>query len=82
MERASGVSAWRSARTKAAKYRGHGPWPHIEESGMKLVDPQQDIRAMVDLKDLLEAGHERGYVTSQEIMDVVEEFDLAPMIPP
>jgi RNA polymerase primary sigma factor len=49
----------------------------LTESEMKLVDLQQDVRPIADVKDLLEAGQQRGYVTSQEIMGLVEEIDLS-----
>ena len=31
---------------------------------------------MVDVQDLLQLGQERGYVTSEEIMALVEEYDM------
>jgi len=36
-----------------------------------------DVRTIVDVQDLLQVGQERGYVTSDEIMALVEEFDMA-----
>ncbi len=36
-----------------------------------------DVRTIVDVQDLLLAGQERGYVTSEEIMALVEEYDMA-----
>ena len=36
-----------------------------------------DVRIIVDVQDLLQVGQERGYVTSDEIMALVEEFDMA-----
>src|SRR5674476_1561861 len=36
-----------------------------------------DVRNIVDVQDLLQVGQERGYVTSEEIMALVEEFDMA-----
>ncbi|MGI5940506.1 MAG: sigma-70 family RNA polymerase sigma factor [Thermoleophilia bacterium] len=35
-----------------------------------------DARPILDMQDLLLAGQERGYVTSEEIMGLVEEFDM------
>ena len=35
-----------------------------------------DVRTIVDVQDLLLAGQERGYVTSDEIMALVEEYDM------
>lgn len=35
-----------------------------------------DVRTIVDVQDLLQVGQERGYVTSDEIMALVEEFDM------
>ena len=43
---------------------------------MKLVDVGQDVRPIADVQDLLQVGQQRGYVTSDEIMGLVEEFDL------
>ena len=36
-----------------------------------------DVRTIVDVQDLLHIGQERGYVTSDEIMALVEEHDMA-----
>jgi RNA polymerase primary sigma factor len=36
-----------------------------------------DVRTIVDVQDLLQVGQERGYVTSDEIMALVEEYDMA-----
>jgi RNA polymerase primary sigma factor len=36
-----------------------------------------ETRAIVDVPDLLHWGQERGYVTTDEIMALVEEFDMA-----
>jgi RNA polymerase primary sigma factor len=36
-----------------------------------------DVRTIVDVQDLLQLGQERGYVTSEEIMSLVEEHDMA-----
>jgi RNA polymerase primary sigma factor len=36
-----------------------------------------DVRTIVDVQDLLQLGQERGYVTSEEIMALVEEHDMA-----
>jgi RNA polymerase primary sigma factor len=43
---------------------------------MKLIDVQQEVRPIAEVEDLLQAGEERGYVTSDEIMALVEEFDM------
>ena len=43
---------------------------------MTIVDLQQDVRPIVDVQDLLQLGQERGYVTSDEIMALVEELDM------
>jgi RNA polymerase primary sigma factor len=36
-----------------------------------------DVRTIVDVQDLLQLGQERGYVTSEDIMALVEEYDMA-----
>ena len=43
---------------------------------MTTVDVQQDVRPIADVQDLLQLGQERGYVTSEEIMALVEEYDM------
>jgi RNA polymerase primary sigma factor len=43
---------------------------------MTVVDLQQEIRPIADVQELLQLGQERGYVTSQEIMALVEEHDM------
>jgi RNA polymerase primary sigma factor len=43
---------------------------------MTMVDVQQDVRSIADVQDLLQLGQERGYVTSEEIMALVEEYDM------
>ena len=43
---------------------------------MTIVDLQQDVRPIAEVQDLLQLSQERGYVTSEEIMALVEEFDL------
>jgi RNA polymerase primary sigma factor len=43
---------------------------------MTMADVQQDVRPMVDVQDLLQLGQERGYVTSEEIMALVEQYDM------
>jgi RNA polymerase primary sigma factor len=43
---------------------------------MTVVDLQQDVRPMADVHELLQLGQERGYVTSEEIMALVEEHDM------
>jgi RNA polymerase primary sigma factor len=43
---------------------------------MTIVDLQQDVRPLADVQDLLLSGQERGYVTSEEIMALVEECDM------
>ena len=43
---------------------------------MTIVDVQKDIRPVVDVQDLLQLGQERGYVTSEEIMALVEQYDM------
>ena len=43
---------------------------------MTIVDIQQDVRPLADVQDLLRFGQERGYVTSEEIMALVEEYDM------
>jgi RNA polymerase primary sigma factor len=49
----------------------------VRESEMAIVDIQEDVRLSADVQGLLRIGQERGYVTSEEIMNLVEEFDLA-----
>jgi RNA polymerase primary sigma factor len=43
---------------------------------MVVVDFQQDVQPIVDAQDLLQLGQERGYVTSEEIMALVEQYDM------
>jgi len=43
---------------------------------MTIVDLQQDVRPIADVQDLLQLGQERSYVTSEEIMALVEEYDM------
>ena len=43
---------------------------------MTIVDLQPDVRSLADLQDLLRLGQERGYVTSEEIMALVEQYDM------
>src|SRR4030042_5045293 len=43
---------------------------------MTIVDLQEDVRPIADVRGLLQLGQERGYVTSEEIMALVEEFDM------
>jgi RNA polymerase primary sigma factor len=43
---------------------------------MTPVDIQQDVRPLADVQTLVRLGQERGYVTSDEVMGLVEEFDM------
>ena len=43
---------------------------------MTIVDLQQEVRPIADVQKLLQIGQEQGYVTSDEIMSLVEEYDL------
>jgi RNA polymerase primary sigma factor len=43
---------------------------------MTVLDLQQDVRPLADVQELLQLGQERGYVTSEEIMALVEEYDM------
>ena len=43
---------------------------------MTIVDLQQDVRPVAEVQDLLQLSQERGYVTSEEIMALVEEYDM------
>jgi RNA polymerase primary sigma factor len=43
---------------------------------MTILDLQQDVRSIPDVQDLLQLGQERGYVTSEEIMALVDEYDM------
>ncbi|MFH0915230.1 MAG: sigma-70 family RNA polymerase sigma factor [bacterium] len=45
---------------------------HKDSSNIATVD----VRTIVDVQDLLQLGQERGYVTSDEIMALVEEYDM------
>ena len=47
-----------------------------KEGKMTILDLQQDVRPIADVQDLLQLGQERGYVTSEEIMALVEEYDM------
>ncbi len=44
---------------------------------MTVLDLQHDVRPLADVQELLQLGQERGYVTSEEIMALVEENDMA-----
>ncbi len=43
---------------------------------MTIVDLPQDVRLIADVQELLQLGREQGYVTSEEIMALVEEYDM------
>ena len=43
---------------------------------MTIVDLQQEVRPIADVQELLQLGQEQGYVTSEEIMALVEEYDM------
>ena len=43
---------------------------------MTTVDVQPDVRPRGDVQDLLQLAQEQGYVTSEEIMALVEDYDL------
>jgi RNA polymerase primary sigma factor len=43
---------------------------------MATVDLREDARHVVDVQELLQLGHERGYVTGEEIMALVDEYDM------
>ena len=55
---------------------GHSVWRQLREGEMTIVDPQQDVRPIAEVQDLLQLSQERGYVTSEEIVALVEEYDL------
>jgi RNA polymerase primary sigma factor len=44
---------------------------------MSTVDIQQDVRPLAEIKDLVRSGQERGYVTSDDVMALIEECDLS-----
>jgi RNA polymerase primary sigma factor len=44
---------------------------------MGIVDLQEEVRPLADVQSLLRLGLERGYVTSDEIMGLVEEHDMS-----
>ena len=46
------------------------------ESETTIVDVQPDVRPLVDVQELLRLGEQRAYVTSDEIMALVEECDM------
>jgi RNA polymerase primary sigma factor len=48
----------------------------VGKDEMALVDLRPDVRPLADVENLLQLARERGYVTSDEIMALVEEFDL------
>jgi len=48
-----------------------------EEGDMALVDLRPDASPDVSTRDLLQLGEKRGYVTSEEVMALAEELDLA-----
>jgi RNA polymerase primary sigma factor len=43
---------------------------------MSIVDTEEDFRPIADVRHLLRLGQERGCVTSDEIMALVEEHDM------
>ncbi len=43
---------------------------------MTNAELQEEVRLTADVQGLVRLGQERGYVTSEEIMALVEEFDL------
>ena len=43
---------------------------------MSTVEIQQDVRPLADVQDLVRLGQERGYVTSEEVMALVDECDM------
>ncbi len=43
---------------------------------MSTVEIQHDVRPLVDVQELVRLGQERGYVTSEEVMALVDECDL------
>ena len=43
---------------------------------MTIVDLRQDARPTADIQNLIQLGQERGYVTSEEILALVEEYDM------
>ncbi|NLV72236.1 MAG: sigma-70 family RNA polymerase sigma factor [Actinobacteria bacterium] len=43
---------------------------------MSTADLPEDIRPITHIQDLVRIGQKRGYVTSEEIMALVEEYDL------
>ncbi len=44
---------------------------------MTVVDLHQDTRLAIEVHDLLQTSQERGYITSEEIMALVEECDMS-----
>ncbi len=44
---------------------------------MTIADLQQEVRPLGDVQELLQLGQEQGYVTSEEIMALVEEYDMS-----
>jgi hypothetical protein len=48
----------------------------LREDEMSIVVIQEDARPGADVQYLLQFGQERGYVTSEEIMALVEEYDM------
>ena len=46
------------------------------ESETTIVDVQPDVRPLVGVQELLQLGEQRAYVTSDEIMALVEEYDM------
>ncbi len=43
---------------------------------MTTLDIQQDVRPLADVQNLVRWGQERGYVTSEEVIALVEECDM------
>src|SRR5665648_168309 len=55
---------------------GHSVWRQLREGEMTIVDPQQDVHPIAEVQGLLQLSQERGYVTSEEIVALVEEYDV------
>jgi len=48
----------------------------LKEATMTIANLHQDVRVIADVQDLLQLGQEQGYVTSDEIMALIEEYDM------
>lgn len=49
---------------------------HLSDTAMTTAELRREMHPTPEVQDLLQLGQERGYVTGDEIMTLVEEFDM------